>query len=160
MEAEVDQAVRILRTIIVAMLAGVVGFGTIAVILVVGGYAGTQPQLATMMLAALGGLAVVELVGYTVVRAGITGNTRRSCQGQGPDLAPSEELLKGFQTITLIGAAMAEGLSLFGIVVLLVTGVWLALAAPAVGVVLIALQTPSRDKFNRFAGSVTGQHWG
>jgi hypothetical protein len=160
MDSEVDQVVRTLRIVMVAMLAGVVGFGAIAVILVVGGNIATQPQNANMLLAVLACFAVTGIVAYVVVRTALTGNVRRSCEGLAVDQVPAATLLKGFQMITLIGGALAEGVSFFGIVILLVTGAWLALAAPAVGVVLIALQAPSRDKFKRFAGSVTGQHWG
>ena len=70
-----------------------------------------------------------------------------------------EALARHYMTLILIGCALAEGFSLFGIVILLVSGVWWAAAAPAVGLALIVLQVPTRDKFSQFVSRATGSHW-
>jgi hypothetical protein len=61
--------------------------------------------------------------------------------------------------LTLIGCAMAEGASLFGIVALLITGHWLAIVVPALGLALLGLQFPTRAKFSSFADAVTRSSW-
>ncbi|MBU0617697.1 MAG: hypothetical protein KKI02_08260 [Planctomycetes bacterium] len=148
-----------LRLIIPAMAMGVILFAAIVIFLITGGSMSTNPELANVLLFTLVALAVMELAAYVVVRKVITGNLRRRWLGHAVEDVPPEELLKWFQTLTLVGAAMAEGLSLFGLVILLVTGNWLAIVAPAIGLLLIARHFPTRDKLNRFGGNVTGQHW-
>jgi hypothetical protein len=149
-----------LRLMIPAMAMGVIIFAAIVIFLVAGWRMNTDPTLENPLLLALAALAVMEIVVYVVMRKVITGNLRRRWLGHAAEDVPADELAKCFQTLTLVGAALAEGLSLFGIVTLLITGNWLAIAAPAVGLLLIALHFPTRDKFNRFAGNATGQHWG
>ncbi|MFQ5807112.1 MAG: hypothetical protein ACE5I3_11750, partial [Phycisphaerae bacterium] len=100
-----------------------------------------------------------EIPAYALLRTAIMGNLRRTWDGRASDEVPKEELAKGFNLLTIIGGALAEGLSLFGLVILLVSGNWLAVAAPVIGLLLLAAQLPTRDRFNRFAGNVTGQHW-
>jgi len=149
-----------LRLIIPAMAMGVIIFAAIVIFLITGGSMSTDPEPANLLLLVLAAFAVTELAAYVVVRKVVAGNLRRRWLGRAVEDVPSEELVKWFQTLTLVGAALAEGLSLFGLVILLITGNWLAIAAPAIGLLLIARNFPTRDKFNRFAGSITGQHWG
>jgi hypothetical protein len=148
-----------LRLIVPAMALGVVIFAAIVIYLITVGGMSTTPDLANLLLATLAALAVILLVTYVIVRKLVTEWLRRSQADPGSGAVAPAAVARGFFTTTLIGAAMAEGLSLFGIVILLVTGNWLALVAPAVGLLLILLQVPTRDRFNRFASSVTGQHW-
>ncbi len=148
-----------LRLIIPAMALGVIIFAAIVIFLVAGGRMNTHPTLENPLLLALVALAVMEVVAYIVIRKVITGNLRRRWLGHAAEDVPPDELAKWFQTLTLVGAALAEAPSLFGLVILLITGNWLAIAAPAIGLLLIALHFPTRDKLNRFAGNVTGQHW-
>ena len=149
-----------LRLIIPAMAMGVIIFAAIVIFLIAGGRVNTDREPANLLLLVLAALAVMELAAYVVVRKVIAGNLRRQWLGHAVEDVPPEELAKWFQTLTLVGAALAEGLSLFGLVILLITGNWLAIVAPAIGLLLIARHFPTRDKFNRFAGSITGQHWG
>lgn len=156
---EMPASLQNLRLIIPAMAMGMILFAAIVIFLITSGRMDTDPEPANLLLLVLAALAVAELAAYVVIRKVITGNLRRRWLGHAVEDVPPEELLKWFQTLTLVGAAMAEGLSLFGLVILLVTGNWPAIVAPAIGLLLIALHFPTRDKLNRFAGSVTGQHW-
>lgn len=149
-----------LRLIVMAMGAGVIIFGLIVILLVARERVNTDADLARPLLAALGALAVVEIVAYVVLRKLLMGSMRRRWLGQAVEDVPAEELTRGFQALTLIGAALAEGLSLFGLVVVLVTGTWPAIVATVAGLLALALAMPTRDKLNRFAANVTGQHWG
>lgn len=149
-----------MRVVVSAMAVGVIMFAAIVVFLIASGRMTGDPTLQNPLLLALLAVAVMEIVAYVVVRKLITDKLRRRWLSQETEELPADDPAKSYQAITLIGAAMAEGWSLFGLVVLLITGNWLAIAAPAIGVVLIALHFPTRDKCNRFAGNVTGQHWG
>jgi hypothetical protein len=151
---------RLLRLIIPAMALGVIFFAAIVIFLITGGRMSTKPELAHVMRFTLVALAALELAAYVVIRKVVTGKLRQKWSGRAVHDAPPEELAQAFLVLSLAGAAMAEGLSLYGLVILLLTGDWLAIMAPAIGLLLIVLHFPSRDKFNRFAGTVTGQHWG
>ena len=156
----VDQNLRTLRIIIGAMLMGIVGFGVVAAVLVAGGSSSTAPGSAKVLLLVLAAVVVTEIPAYVAVRTVIMGNLRRNLSGQAPQESHLQVMIKGFQTLTLIGAALIEGPSFFAIIILLISGQWVATAAAVAGLLLLAVQIPTRDKFNRFAGNVTGQHWG
>jgi len=49
-------------------------------------------------------------------------------------------------TLTILGAALAEAFGIFGLVIVLLGGPWAVLAAPAISVVLILLQIPTRGR--------------
>lgn len=157
--SEVDQAVRMLRIVVTAMVLGVIGFGAVVVWLVAGGTVRANPEIADVLLLVLVGLAVAEVPAYLAVRTAMIGNLRRSRGDQAPEEVPIEALAKVYSTVTLIGSALAEALSLFGLVILLVSGTWWALAAPLAGVALIAMQLPSQYKFGCFVSNTTGRHW-
>ena len=158
--ASLDGCLRTLRIILAGMLASIVGFGAIAAALAVNGSAKIDSQSANTLLLVLAGFAVSEIVAYAVVRTAFVGNLRSSVNGQALEEDRTQQLIKSFHTLTLIGAAMVEGVSILGLVVLILSASWLAVPVPAVGLVLIVLQFPTRDKFYRFAGNVTGEHWG
>ena len=151
---------RRLRLIILAMTMGVIVFAAIVIYLITFGGMSTRPDLANVLLAALVAQAALEIVLYFVARKLINDWLRQRQSGQAGDSVAPSDLVRAFFTISLIVAGLAEGLSLFGLVILMLTGNWLAIVAPAIGLLLIALRFPSNDKFNRFAASVTGQHWG
>jgi hypothetical protein len=155
----VPPSLRQLRLIIPAMAMGVILFAAVVVFLVTSGSITADAALANVLLLALTALAAAELVGYLIARKALTGRLRQQWLGHAAEDVPPHELARAFQALTLIGAAMAEGLSLFGLVIVLVTGSWPAIVAPAIGLLLIALLFPTPDKFSRFAGSITGQPW-
>lgn len=53
------------------------------------------------------------------------------------------------QALAILGGALAEGVGLLGVVALLLGAPWYALALPAVAVVLILAQLPSRERLER-----------
>ena len=156
-DTETDAVLRVLRIIIAAMMMGIIAFGVVVAILVGADIVEEDAQLAKILLIALAAVGAAELPAYFGVRAAMLGNLRRAGGEGKPEDASSVSLAGGFNTLTLIGAALAEGFSLFGLVVVLVSGQWLALAAPLVGLILLARQFPTRDKFNQFVASVTRQ---
>jgi hypothetical protein len=156
-DTETDAVLRVLRIIIAAMMMGIIAFGVVVAALLGAGIVEGDAQLGKILLIALAAVGAAELPAYFAVRMAILGNLRRAGREGKPEDASSGRPAGGFNTLTLIGAALAEGFSLFGLVVVLVSGQWLALAAPLVGLILLARQFPTRDKFDRFVASVTGQ---
>jgi F0F1-type ATP synthase membrane subunit c/vacuolar-type H+-ATPase subunit K len=153
----IDQALRILRIIVAAMMMGVFGLSVVAVL--VGRQADPNPKLANIMLVLLAVMAVWELIAYAVVRASVLNRLRRRFAGNPPAEDPATELIGSFNSLTIIACALAEGLGLFGAVIMLITGAWAALAAPALALIVLTLQLPSEDKIARFVSGVTGQQW-
>jgi hypothetical protein len=60
-------------------------------------------------------------------------------------------------SLRIIAAAMAEGFGLFGIVIFLVTGTAIALAAPVLALVILTRLVPTRDRISRFLAELSGQ---
>jgi hypothetical protein len=154
---QIDEALRILRIIVAAMMMGVLALGVVAIF--IGQQAKPDAKLANILLVLLAVMAVWELIAYAVVRVSMLNRVRRRFAENPPGADPTPELIGTFQSLTTIGSALAEGLGLFGAVIMLITGAWAALAAPAVALIVLALQLPSRDKLARFVSGVTGQQW-
>jgi hypothetical protein len=140
-----------LRTVLLAIAGGIVAFGAVAVVLVSTDAVRAQTQLGSALLPALAAAAVAAMVVFAVVRQASRATLRRA------DLAavPPAKTLARFQGLTIIGGALAELPSLFGIVVFLLTRQWVALLAPVLGLAALSLLFPSRDKYARFAEAVT-----
>lgn len=153
------RAFRTIRLVVAAMATGVLAFGAMVVFMITGGVITTNPALANILLLTLAGLAFVEVVAYTMVRAICLDRARRAWNGAVADESSVDGVLSCFSTLTLIGAAMAEGFGLFGIVIFLLAGAWVAIAASALALLVIAIQFPSRARFTSFARNVTGRHW-
>jgi len=153
---EPDRVLRTLRLIVAAMILGVAGFAAVVVVLVSRGFPPHAAGLGRLLLLALGVLAVAEAQTYATVRALIVRRLRRAAEERGPDHVPVEDLAGSFNTITLLGAALVEGASLFALVTVLVTGQWVALAAAAVGLLLLLWLLPTHGRFSAFVAQVTG----
>ena len=145
------------RLVVVALAAGTIAFASLSGFLVAGGAITWQPQQAGTLLPVLVLAALGAASGYVVLRRAIAANLRRSYQTQADRDAPPVPLVSGYQTLTILGAARAEGPGLFGVVVFLRTGQWVALAVPAVSLAALALLFPTRDKLARFVVQVTGE---
>ena len=142
-----------LRIIVAALLFGVVSFAAVAMFLVQSGSFPTSPDLARVLMATLAALAVGATVAYRLVRQSFLGKLRaRGGTGE----RPLAELLQPFQTLTLVGAALAEGCCLFALVIYLLTGLPVALVAAAVGVFALALFFPRRQRFQAFRAAAGG----
>jgi hypothetical protein len=145
-----------LRVILLAVITGIVALGIVAVVLVAGGTFTTRPHLATPLLPVLGLTTAALIVVYPVVRQALIAGLRRAGAGEMATEVRGAALVGRFKALTIIGGALAEAPSLFGIVVFLLTGQWLALLVPALGLGAVVLLIPSRDRFARFSAEVTG----
>lgn len=156
------QRVMPLRIIIPAMIVGVIGFAVVAGAL--GGSMVSAAEQAQMFLVILACMAVMEVIGYSVVRMVHLAQTRREIESARIDAGPGDPssaaqlvAASSYFTLTLIAAAMAEGIGLFGTVVFLITGAKPALAALGLALVVLVLQIPTRGKLADFVASATGE---
>lgn len=148
-------SIKTLRIMLIAMIAGILAFGIVACLLAPLG--GDDSQLANVLLLVLALMAVGELSAYVVIRMVILGKLRQAVADSANTDDPQTLVLPVFYQITIIGAAMAEGLSLFGLVIFLLFAAPPALIAPVLGVVLIAARFPSENKLANFTLDVTGR---
>ena len=147
---------RVLKLIIAAMTGGLFAFAVIVVVLATSGSMEAHLDLAPIMMIVLCGLAVCEAVGYVVLRQGIIAKTRGFLRTHSDFGAPAAAIANAFATLTIVAGAMLEGLGLFGAVIVLVTGDELALAAPAVAILLLlAFVLPNEEKARNFVAKIT-----
>ena len=151
-----DRVLRPLQFVIASMIVGILAFGLVAVI--AGGIRSAGPPVAPVLLPALGAVALAEIPAYILVRQGIVERLRRRLDQSAADLT-AYMFVGPFTTLTIIGGALAEGPSLFGIVVYWVTGDGLALVVPLVGVLVLARLYPTRGRLCTFLSRISGRPW-
>ncbi len=157
-DQELRKAVTVPRVVLGAMGMGIVAFAAVAVVLGQGGQMTTQPELARILLPVLALMAAPALVAFLLVRNAAVGKLRSEA-GQAPDRITVEVVAARLVPVTIIGGALAEGVSLFGTVAYLLTGQALALAAPAVGIIALVLLMPSLTRIRRLTSAITGRIW-
>lgn len=158
-DPDLERRLQPLRLVVAAMSVGIIALVVVASVLVAGGSAAQKPELASPLGLALGISVIVAAVAYTLMRNRIIAGLRQTYEEQSTPDDPATELAPRYAVITIIGAALAEGPSLLGGVVVLVTGQWTALVVPAVGLVVLALLFPSQDRFASFVAQATGRIW-
>jgi len=137
------------------MAAGVIGLMVVAFVLVANKPLPKDEKLATILLAVMGFMALSDLPAYVLVRTTLRTKLRDTVrQDTQPD--PLMSVLRAYSTMTIIGAAMAEGLGLFGAVICLVTGHMLAVAGPIVTLAVLFALFPSVQKVRNLAIDVLG----
>ncbi len=146
------------RLILTAMLLGIVTLGVVAVVWVHTGRATLQPQLGRLLFPALALAAVPVVVAYLLLRGGVLGRLRHEA-AHTPERVTVEVVGVRLLPVTIVGGALAEGLSLFGVVVYLLTGHVPALAAPAAGIVALLFLMPSAARIGRLTSMLTGRVW-
>ncbi len=151
-ETNVDRIAKTGQILVFAMLAGIVAFG--GVVMAIGPTGGEEPPDATVLLIALAAVAVTEIPAFVVIRMGIVGNLKKRHGSRAAGDPIPDEIVNAHMVLTLIGGAMAEGVGLFGLVIVLLTGNWLAMIAPALAIVILAAFIPSRAKIERFAAGL------
>lgn len=159
MNPELDRPYQTVRLLVAAMAMCVAAFGAFVVFLITGGVAHTDSSWARVLLLALVGAALIEASVYALARAITTERARREWEGVAPTEESAAGLRKCYYALTLTAAGLAEAFGLFGIVVLLISGAWPAIAAPLIALLVIAVHFPTQARFNSFAGGMTGRHW-
>lgn len=149
------QALRPVRIIILAMMAGILGFATIAV--AVSRRFDHQDDLAQLLLLVLAAVGLGELFAYGALRRATSNRLRKRVQADPGGQFQPTTLAPDLVRLQIIAAAMAEGFGLLGIVVFLVTGTAIALAGPVVALVILTRLVPTRDRVSRFLAELSGQ---
>ena len=146
-EGLIHQHLGKLRVVVAALGIGVVAFAVVAVI--VGPLAlpedGGLPEHALAVVCAL--LMVTEAVAYFLVRRHVMAKIPA-----GTDTRSVLEALKTFSLICLMGCAMAEGIALFGGVVVMLEGLGLNVLLVAVPFAALLVQVPTNGRWESFLG--------
>jgi hypothetical protein len=142
-----------LKIIVAAMAAGVAVLSLVALGVVRADSVSPDRGLAPVFLLML---ALGELPAYFVIRQVLIARLQGEKRDQAPDERHTAQFLPPFTTLTIIAAAMAEGFGLFGAVIYMVTRHPLALAAPAIAVLLPAAVSPTEQTFRSIVATVTG----
>ena len=137
-------------------MGGIVTFAGVAIFLTSrqGGLA-VETTNEYLLLSVLGLFGIGLLTAYPLVRRFKLGQLRDRWRGTG-DLRKDPKLFAEFTNLTIVGAAMAEGFSLFSLVIFLVTGHPLGLAGGAIGLLGVARFFPTTARLDSFAAAVSG----
>ena len=136
------------------MVVGMTAFAVVAVAL--DEQIPDRADLAPLLLLVLALVAVGDLVAYAIIRQSMM--TRlRGLLGGGSELS---ELTPGLTVLWIVPAAMAEGAGLLAIVIFLLTGYAIVLAAAAVAVLILLSLFPTRDRVAQFLGHLQNRPFG
>ena len=157
-EQEIRTALRPLAIIIVALCAGIIAFGAVLVVLDSSRLpiVPTDPNILLYVLAAL---AASSFVALAVVRMAFVRRLQQQWREQPLESDPTLDFVGQFFQITLISAAIVEGLAMFALVTFMLTHNWIAFGAAAACVPIIATMFPTADRLRRFAAMITGRSW-
>jgi hypothetical protein len=151
------ERVRGLRVIVGAMALVMLGFAVVAVALVESGFHTTDDKLGVMMLVILGVFVVLETPAYVIIRRFVIGKLRQTLQEDTGEMDRTAKLAGGFSTITILGAPIPGGLGIYSVLIYLMSGSVVGLAAAGVALLLVLAHWPTENKIRGFVESVTGQ---
>jgi len=148
-----------LRIIIGAMAMGIILLGIVVIFLENTFSQKTDPKIVTPLMISLAALALAEIPAYIIIRLNTIRKLSEQYKKNRPQENPTEELTARYAVLTIIGSAMAEGVSLFGLVILLLTTQWFVLSIPILGLIILTFLFPTEGKLASFVFAVTGRHW-
>lgn len=155
MEAELAKWLQPVKIVLLAMIVGLIGFAVVSYVLRKDGSFEAGEKAGPVLLGILGLMAIGELPAYLIIRQTIAGKTRRRWREEQPVNDPVSFFGQPIATVAILGAAMAEGLGLFGILIYLMAGnVW-GLAVGGVAMILVLAQIPTRQSVDRFISAMT-----
>lgn len=96
-------------------------------------------------------LAMSEVMAFFMVRMTVLRTARATFTPEDRQTAWAP-----YATLTLIGAAMATGVSVFGVVVFFITAHWLALVPAVICLPVLFALIPTDSRFERFVNTLTG----
>lgn len=141
------QPIRTAQLIASVMLVGVIAFTLVAIFLhpKMGAF---DPELARLLMLILCGLPVLQLPLYLFMRKrAIRLLARRHQEAQSE--VRNHQIPPELMSVAIAGAALVEGLGLFGAVIFLLSGQWIVLIAPALSIILIGVQIPGKEGIER-----------
>lgn len=146
--------------LVMALMGGIASFA--AVVVALPGMAGTgqgpgniQPML--MALAALGCAALGVYAGFGAVAKRMA---RKAWDERADDRAGAVGVARVLLTTTIVRAGVVEGAALFGVMVVMMTGERMFLAAPGAGLVLLAFLVPGRARYESLLQHASGHRAG
>ena len=146
----IQRGIATLRIIAFALAAGVTLFLIVAAFLAPVGSAAMERQRGLFVSVSFI-LAIAHVVGYVLVRRSIL--SRVAVLPSPKEASARTAWLQAYQGLTLIGCALAEGAALVAIVFYLLTAEPMLTVVPVFGILAIALQFPSLDRFESFAAA-------
>jgi hypothetical protein len=155
---DINPFIRPLQIIVAAMAAGIIAFGIVVGVLVgVEVITDLAPELAGPLTVVVLALAVVYMPAFLVLRRVLVGQCRQRWQQSPSDEPQAQDFAQAFQTVTLVGAAAAEAVALFALVVVLVTGTWYGLFIAAAGLLAVLHRFPTPGSFRALVAEITGR---
>jgi hypothetical protein len=139
---------RTTSVILVALVAGILTFAGVVIFLRLSGERELDPAVGRMLLAAFGLIAISEIPVYLLLRKQFLARARQA-KDEALELLRRGLVPPPLFSLTIVGAAMAEGLGLLGVVAVLLGAPLYALAAPALAVALILAQIPTRERLEQ-----------
>ena len=141
------QKISMAQLVVSLMLVGVILL-TIAAIFYRPRMGEPKEEQAPLMLAILAAVSFSLLPAYGAVRKGFIKALARRHQLARAEVR-NEQIPPEAFGLAIIGAGMVEAVGLFGAAIFLITGEWVALAAPALAVILIGVQIPGKESIER-----------
>jgi len=155
MNLTIEKQLLRLRIIVGAMAAGVISLMVVAFVVVASRPPPRDDELAAILLAVMGFMALSDLPAYVLIRTTLRTKLRDTVR-QDTQTDPLMSVLRAYSTITIIAAAMAESVGLFGGVIYLITGHVLAFGGPIVTLVVLFALFPSVQKVRNLAIETLG----
>lgn len=144
----VAPTLRSTQVILLALAMGVLTFAGVAVFLRLSSSRSMDSDVGNLLLVTIGGLAVSEIVVYVLLRRTFVARAV-AAREESLELLREDRIPPPLQVLAIVGAALAEGAGLLGVVALLLGAPWATLAVPLVAVVLILVQLPTRERLER-----------
>ena len=139
-------SLRSVQIIPLAMALGVLAISGVAIAVRLSGGVESNPEVTGVLTMAVAALAVAMVPVYFVLRRTLVARAQEE-RAKGLELLAQGQAPPALLTLLIVGAALAEGVGLFGAVTLLIGGPWFVLAAPGLALALILMQIPTRERF-------------
>ena len=139
---------RVTGVILGSLVVGIVAFAGVVVFLRLSGGREIDPRVGRMLLVVLAILTVSEIPVYLLLRKQFLARAR-SEKDAALELLRQGLVPQPLFNLTVVGAAMVEGLALLAVIAVLVGAPLYALALPALAVALILAQIPTRERLEQ-----------
>lgn len=155
-QSEVARTIRIARLILGLMGAALIGM-TVTMILIgppdaLSIFGDPAHQIVLLILIPL---ASSDVVGYFLVRHQMLTQARKELGDDARDRdARIRNAAKHYLKLTIVAAALVEGVGLFGAIALLITKGLIAILAPALSIMMLAVLWPTLAKLDSFERAV------
>lgn len=150
------EQLKVLQILIGALIMGMLTFTGFAAFMAATGKA-SQPNsgLDQTLLIVIGVLSISELIAYRVMVRPTLFKQIRTKYAEAPESGRALIVSSHFTVVTIVAAAMIEGVGLLGAVTLFLSGNWVAAAVPVIAAGALALLIPSQERLDKFRREVS-----